>query len=90
MTISEFGLHLPEIYMVSMPGEFGTGLANLHSNRRSKPRIPDDYISAITDAVHATLEDFRLACRVKLALVTDDQAEAESLLTAIFRNKPRP
>ena len=45
--ISEFGLHLPQFDMVAIADEFFTGIPNMHSIRGSKPRLPDNYISAL-------------------------------------------
>jgi hypothetical protein len=45
--ISEFGLHIPEFDMIAIADEFFTGIPNMHSIRGSKPRIPDNYISAL-------------------------------------------
>jgi len=45
--ISEFGIHIPEFDMVIIADEFFTGLPNMHSIRGSKPRIPDNYITAL-------------------------------------------
>lgn len=45
--ISEFGLHLPQFDMVVIADEFFTGIPNMHSIRGSKPRLPDNYISAL-------------------------------------------
>lgn len=45
--ISEFGVALPEYDMVIIADEFFYALANLHSIRGSKPRIPDNYINAL-------------------------------------------
>ncbi len=40
--ISEFGLHLPEWDMVIIGDEFFYSLANVHSIRGSKPRLPEN------------------------------------------------
>jgi alkyl sulfatase BDS1-like metallo-beta-lactamase superfamily hydrolase len=45
--ISEFGLHIPGFDMIIIADEFFTGIPNLHSIRGSKPRLPDNYISAL-------------------------------------------
>ena len=45
--LSEFGLYLPSYEMVLIADEFFYSLPNLHSIRGSKPRIPDNYISAL-------------------------------------------
>jgi alkyl sulfatase BDS1-like metallo-beta-lactamase superfamily hydrolase len=45
--ISEFGIHIPEFDMVIIADEFFTGIPNMHSIRGSKPRIPDNYITAL-------------------------------------------
>jgi len=45
--ISEFGIHLPDQEVVVIADEFFTGIANLHSIRGSKPRLPDNCIRAL-------------------------------------------
>ena len=45
--ISEFGLHLPEMDMVLIGDEFFYALANVHSIRGSKPRLPENYMKAL-------------------------------------------
>jgi alkyl sulfatase BDS1-like metallo-beta-lactamase superfamily hydrolase len=45
--ISEFGVHLPEFDLVIIADEFFTGMANLHTIRGSKPRLPDNYLGAL-------------------------------------------
>lgn len=45
--ISEFGLHLPDMDLVIIGDEFFYALANVHSIRGSKPRLPENYISAL-------------------------------------------
>ena len=45
--ISEFGIHIPEFDMVIIADEFFTGFANMHTIRGSKPRIPDNYVTAL-------------------------------------------
>ncbi len=45
--ISEFGLHLPQFDTVAIADEFFTGMANLHTIRGSKPRVPDNYLTAL-------------------------------------------
>ncbi|WP_340540755.1 alkyl sulfatase dimerization domain-containing protein [Nocardioides sp. GXZ039] len=45
--ISEFGLHLPAFDCIAIADEFFTGLANLHTIRGSKPRVPDNYLAAL-------------------------------------------
>ena len=54
--ISEFGLHIPEFDLVAIADEFFTGIPNLHSIRGSKPRIPDNYISALNKVLVLTPE----------------------------------
>jgi alkyl sulfatase BDS1-like metallo-beta-lactamase superfamily hydrolase len=44
--ISEFGLHIPEFDMVLIGDEFFYALANVHSIRGSKPRLPENYMKA--------------------------------------------
>ena len=45
--ISEFGIHLPDFDMVIVADEFFYALANLHSIRGSRPRIPENYMKAL-------------------------------------------
>ena len=45
--ISEFGLHLPDYDMVIIGDEFFYALANVHSIRGSKPRLPENYLYAL-------------------------------------------
>ncbi|MEJ2531147.1 MAG: alkyl sulfatase dimerization domain-containing protein [Halioglobus sp.] len=45
--ISEFGLHIPEFDMVLIADEFFYALANVHSIRGSKPRLPENYLNAL-------------------------------------------
>lgn len=45
--ISEFGLYLPEFDMVLIGDEFFYALANVHSIRGSKPRLPENYMKAL-------------------------------------------
>jgi alkyl sulfatase BDS1-like metallo-beta-lactamase superfamily hydrolase len=45
--ISEFGLYLPEFDMVLIGDEFFYALANIHSIRGSKPRLPENYMKAL-------------------------------------------
>ena len=45
--ISEFGLHIPEFDMVLIGDEFFYALANVHSIRGSKPRLPENYLEAL-------------------------------------------
>ena len=45
--ISEFGIHIPQYDMVIIADEFFTGIPNMHTIRGSKPRLPDNYISAL-------------------------------------------
>lgn len=45
--ISEFGLHIPEFDMVLIGDEFFYALANVHSIRGSKPRLPENYLKAL-------------------------------------------
>ena len=45
--ISEFGLHIPEFDMVLIGDEFFYALANIHSIRGSKPRLPENYLNAL-------------------------------------------
>ena len=45
--ISEFGLHLPDFDMVLIGDEFFYALANVHSIRGSKPRLPENYMNAL-------------------------------------------
>lgn len=54
--ISEFGLHIPEFDLIVIADEFFTGIPNLHSIRGSKPRIPDNYISALNKVLEVKPE----------------------------------
>lgn len=54
--ISEFGLHIPEFDLIAIADEFFTGIPNLHSIRGSKPRIPDNYISALNKVLEVKPE----------------------------------
>jgi alkyl sulfatase BDS1-like metallo-beta-lactamase superfamily hydrolase len=45
--ISEFGLHIPKFDMVLIGDEFFYALANVHSIRGSKPRLPENYMAAL-------------------------------------------
>ncbi|MEH6559750.1 MAG: alkyl sulfatase dimerization domain-containing protein [Oceanicoccus sp.] len=45
--ISEFGLYIPEFDMVLIGDEFFYALANVHSIRGSKPRLPENYVKAL-------------------------------------------
>ena len=45
--ISEFGLYLPDFDMVLIADEFFYALANIHSIRGSKPRLPENYMKAL-------------------------------------------
>ena len=45
--ISEFGLYLPDFDMVIIGDEFFYALANVHSIRGSKPRLPENYMDAL-------------------------------------------
>ena len=45
--ISEFGLYLPDFDMVLIADEFFYALANVHSIRGSKPRLPENYMKAL-------------------------------------------
>jgi len=45
--ISEFGIHIPEYDMVIIADEFFTGIPNTHTIRGSKPRLADNYLSAL-------------------------------------------
>lgn len=45
--ISEFGISIPEFDMVLIGDEFFYALANIHSIRGSKPRLPENYMRAL-------------------------------------------
>lgn len=45
--ISEFGLQIPAMDMVIIGDEFFYALANVHSIRGSKPRLPENYMKAL-------------------------------------------
>ncbi|WP_274034313.1 alkyl sulfatase dimerization domain-containing protein [Streptomyces sp. MMBL 11-1] len=45
--ISEFGIHLPDLDAVIIADEFFTGIPNMHTIRGSKPRMPENYLTAL-------------------------------------------
>jgi alkyl sulfatase BDS1-like metallo-beta-lactamase superfamily hydrolase len=45
--ISEFGIHIPQYDMVIIADEFFTGIPNMHTIRGSKPRLPENYLTAL-------------------------------------------
>ena len=61
--ISEFGLHIPEFDMVLIGDEFFYALANVHSIRGSKPRLPENYIRAL-DRVRAIGPEWLLGSHI--------------------------
>ena len=61
--ISEFGLHLPEFDMVLIGDEFFYALANVHSIRGSKPRLPENYMKAL-DLVRAIQPEWLLGSHI--------------------------
>ncbi|QFU76605.1 MBL fold metallo-hydrolase [Halioglobus maricola] len=61
--ISEFGLHLPDMNMMIMGDEFFYALANVHSIRGSKPRLPENYISAL-DKIREIQPDWLLGSHI--------------------------
>jgi alkyl sulfatase BDS1-like metallo-beta-lactamase superfamily hydrolase len=61
--ISEFGLHIPEFDMVLIGDEFFYALANVHSIRGSKPRLPENYMKAL-DTVRAIQPEWLLGSHI--------------------------
>lgn len=61
--ISEFGLHIPEFDMVLIGDEFFYALANVHSIRGSKPRLPENYMKAL-DTVRAIRPEWLLGSHI--------------------------
>ena len=61
--ISEFGLHIPEFDMVLIGDEFFYALANVHSIRGSKPRLPENYLKAL-DLVRAIQPEWLLGSHI--------------------------
>jgi alkyl sulfatase BDS1-like metallo-beta-lactamase superfamily hydrolase len=49
--ISEFGIHIPEFDMVIIADEFFSGYPNMHSIRGSKPRLPENYTTALARVI---------------------------------------
>jgi alkyl sulfatase BDS1-like metallo-beta-lactamase superfamily hydrolase len=61
--ISEFGLHIPEFDMVLIGDEFFYALANVHSIRGSKPRLPENYVKAL-DTVREIAPEWLLGSHI--------------------------
>ncbi len=61
--ISEFGLYLPEFDMVLIADEFFYALANVHSIRGSKPRLPENYMRAL-DTVRVIQPEWLLGSHI--------------------------
>ena len=61
--ISEFALYLPDFDMVVAADEFFYALANLHSIRGSRPRVPENYVKAL-DRVRALNPEWLLGSHI--------------------------
>lgn len=61
--ISEFGLQIPEFDMVLIGDEFFYALANVHSIRGSKPRLPENYLKAL-DTVRTIQPEWLLGSHI--------------------------
>jgi alkyl sulfatase BDS1-like metallo-beta-lactamase superfamily hydrolase len=61
--ISEFGIHIPEYDMVIIADEFFTGIPNTHTIRGSKPRMVENYTSAL-DQVRALKPEWLLGSHI--------------------------
>jgi alkyl sulfatase BDS1-like metallo-beta-lactamase superfamily hydrolase len=61
--ISEFGLHIPEMDLVIIGDEFFYALANVHSIRGSKPRLPENYMKAL-DTVRTIQPEWLLGSHI--------------------------
>jgi alkyl sulfatase BDS1-like metallo-beta-lactamase superfamily hydrolase len=61
--ISEFGLYIPEFDMVLIADEFFYALANIHSIRGSKPRLPENYMKAL-DTVRVIQPEWLLGSHI--------------------------
>ena len=61
--ISEFGLSIPSMDMVIIGDEFFYALANVHSIRGSKPRLPENYLKAL-DTVRVIQPEWLLGSHI--------------------------
>lgn len=73
--ISEFGLHLPDFDMVIIGDEFFYALANVHSIRGSKPRLPENYLKAL-DRVRTIQPEWLLGSHIMPMQGRDEIQEA--------------
>ena len=73
--ISEFGLHIPEFDMVLIGDEFFYALANVHSIRGSKPRLPENYMKAL-DTVRTIQPEWLLGSHIMPMQGRDEILEA--------------
>lgn len=69
--ISEFGLYLPDFDMVLIADEFFYALANIHSIRGSKPRLPENYMHAL-DTVREIKPEWLLGSHIMPIQGRDD------------------
>ncbi len=69
--ISEFGLYLPDFDMVLIADEFFYALANIHSIRGSKPRLPENYMKAL-DTVREIKPEWLLGSHIMPIQGRDD------------------
>jgi alkyl sulfatase BDS1-like metallo-beta-lactamase superfamily hydrolase len=69
--ISEFGLYLPDFDMVLIADEFFYALANVHSIRGSKPRLPENYMKAL-DTVRKIKPEWLLGSHIMPIQGRDD------------------
>ena len=69
--ISEFGLYLPDFDMVLIADEFFYALANIHSIRGSKPRLPENYMQAL-DTVREIKPEWLLGSHIMPIQGRDD------------------
>ncbi len=58
-----FGLYIPEFDMVLIADEFFYALANIHSIRGSKPRLPENYMKAL-DTVRVIQPEWLLGSHI--------------------------
>ena len=73
--ISEFGLQIPEFDMVLIGDEFFYALANVHSIRGSKPRLPENYLKAL-DTVRTIQPEWLLGSHIMPMQGRDEIQEA--------------
>jgi alkyl sulfatase BDS1-like metallo-beta-lactamase superfamily hydrolase len=69
--ISEFGIYLPDFDMVLIADEFFYALANVHSIRGSKPRLPENYMKAL-DTVREIKPEWLLGSHIMPIQGRDD------------------